>query len=97
MKPYVPLVLSQLIAIINQPGTPKTLLENTGTFRLHTVFAHMFTFLFPAAITIGRLGFVCPEEVAPVLQSFIRPWYVFIDPFEGPFTHRVIYFSGALR
>ena len=30
MKPYVPLVLTQLIAIINQPGTPKTLLENTG-------------------------------------------------------------------
>lgn len=30
MKPYVPLVLSQLITIINQPGTPKTLLENTG-------------------------------------------------------------------
>lgn len=30
MKPYVPMVLSQLITIINQPGTPKTLLENTG-------------------------------------------------------------------
>lgn len=26
------------------------------------------------AITIGRLGFVCPEEVAPMLQQFIRPW-----------------------
>lgn len=31
MKPYIPLVISQLITIINQPGTPKTLLENTGT------------------------------------------------------------------
>lgn len=28
----------------------------------------------PAAITIGRLGFVCPQEVAPMLQQFIRPW-----------------------
>ncbi|RWS31760.1 transportin-1-like isoform X2 [Leptotrombidium deliense] len=55
MKPYIPIVLSQLITIINQSGTPKTLLENT-------------------AITIGRLGFVCPEEVAPVLAQFIRPW-----------------------
>lgn len=26
------------------------------------------------AITIGRLGFVCPQEVAPQLQQFIRPW-----------------------
>ncbi|CAG2114485.1 unnamed protein product [Medioppia subpectinata] len=57
MKPYVAMVLSQLITIINQPGTPKTLLENT-------------------AITIGRLGLVCPEEVAPMLQQFIRPWSI---------------------
>uniref|UniRef100_A0AAY5KQD7 Transportin-1 n=1 Tax=Esox lucius TaxID=8010 RepID=A0AAY5KQD7_ESOLU len=26
------------------------------------------------AITIGRLGYVCPQEVSPVLQQFIRPW-----------------------
>lgn len=26
------------------------------------------------AITIGRLGLVCPQEVAPQLQNFIRPW-----------------------
>ncbi|KAL1437995.1 transportin 1 [Rhipicephalus microplus] len=55
MKPYIPMVLSQLVTIINRPNTPKTLLENT-------------------AITIGRLGYVCPEEVAPMLQQFIRPW-----------------------
>ena len=55
MKPYVHLVLDQLIAIINSQNTPKTLLENT-------------------AITIGRLGHVCPEQVAPSLQQFIRPW-----------------------
>lgn len=29
-SPYVPLILSQLIDIINRPNTPKTLLENTG-------------------------------------------------------------------
>lgn len=29
-KPYIPLVLTQLIEIINRPNTPKTLLENTG-------------------------------------------------------------------
>lgn len=55
MKQYTQPVLAQLIVIINQPATPKTLLENT-------------------AITIGRLGLVCPEEVAPHLQQFIRPW-----------------------
>ena len=32
MKPYVPLVLTQLITIINRPNTPKTLLENTGLY-----------------------------------------------------------------
>lgn len=30
MKPYVLMVLTQLISIINRPNTPKTLLENTG-------------------------------------------------------------------
>ncbi|KAF4521802.1 hypothetical protein B566_EDAN011387 [Ephemera danica] len=54
-RAYIPLVLQQLIVIINRPNTPKTLLENT-------------------AITIGRLGFVCPHEVAPHLQQFVRQW-----------------------
>lgn len=31
-KTYIPLVLTQLIDIINNPNTPKTLLENTGKF-----------------------------------------------------------------
>ena len=26
------------------------------------------------AITIGRMGFVCPNEVAPSLNQFVRPW-----------------------
>lgn len=52
---YVPLILEQLIKIINRPNTPKTLLENT-------------------AITIGRLGLVCPNQVAPYLQTFIQVW-----------------------
>ena len=55
MQPYVTLVISPLVDIINRPNTPKTLLENT-------------------AITIGRLGLVCPPEVAPMLQQFIRQW-----------------------
>uniref|UniRef100_A0A6Q2YR84 Transportin-1 n=1 Tax=Esox lucius TaxID=8010 RepID=A0A6Q2YR84_ESOLU len=32
------------------------------------------TLLENTAITIGRLGYVCPQEVSPVLQQFIRPW-----------------------
>jgi len=55
MSPYCPLVLNNLILIINYPSTPKTLLENT-------------------AITIGRLGLVCPNEVAPSLPQFARKW-----------------------
>ncbi|BFZ16696.1 hypothetical protein BsWGS_19736 [Bradybaena similaris] len=55
MQPFIGMVLSQLIDIINRSNTPKTLLENT-------------------AITIGRLGLVCPQDVAPLLQQFIRQW-----------------------
>lgn len=29
----------------------------------------------PPAITIGRLGYVCPQEVAAMLPQFIRPWW----------------------
>ncbi|XP_065069170.1 transportin-1-like [Rhopilema esculentum] len=32
------------------------------------------TLLENTAITIGRLGLVCPSDVAPRLQQFIRPW-----------------------
>lgn len=84
MQPYVGLVLPHLVEIINRPNTPKTLLENTGTHTLMFVFTSVclalsegnrnyFTSLC-TAITIGRLGYVCPQEVAPQLQQFIRPW-----------------------
>ncbi|KAJ8923719.1 hypothetical protein NQ315_010300 [Exocentrus adspersus] len=56
-RPYISLVLNQLIDIINRPNTPKTLLENT-------------------AITIGRLGYVCPHDVAPMLHQFVRQWCI---------------------
>ena len=55
MKGYLPQLLEQLIENLNQPSTPKTLLENT-------------------AITIGRLGLVCPNELALYLPQFIRLW-----------------------
>lgn len=32
------------------------------------------TLLENTAISIGRLSFVCPEELAPTLGDFIRPW-----------------------
>jgi hypothetical protein len=32
MQPYVTLVISPLVDIINRPNTPKTLLENTGMY-----------------------------------------------------------------
>jgi transportin-1 len=74
MKPYVPLVLPQLINIINQEITQKTLLENTGKLSYFVENIDSNIYLPFSAITIGRLGYVCPEEVAPALQQFIRPW-----------------------
>lgn len=32
------------------------------------------TLLENTAITIGRMGLVCPQQVSPYLQSFIRVW-----------------------
>ena len=32
------------------------------------------TLLENTAITIGRMGLVCPNEVAPTLNQFVRPW-----------------------
>ena len=75
--PYISVVLNHLIDIINRPNTPKTLLENTGMRTVAPlvlitvlVWFHVCWFRF-AAITIGRLGLVCPAQVAPMLQRFI--------------------------
>lgn len=97
MQPYVGMVLPHLVEIINRPNTPKTLLENTGTYthslkhagsvgacfgcretswRSYLVVKMNCLVSLCAAITIGRLGYVCPQEVAPQLQQFIRPWWV---------------------
>ena len=35
----------------------------------------------PIAITLGRLGFVCPHDVAPHLQQFAQRWSVFATYF----------------
>ena len=32
------------------------------------------TLLENTAITVGRLGYVCPQDVAPLLPQFFRPW-----------------------
>lgn len=31
-----------------------------------------------AAITLGRIGLVCPHLVAPHLDKFIQKWYYFV-------------------
>lgn len=51
---YIPMVLHQLVEIMNRINIPKTLLENLAI--------------------IGHLGYVCPQEVTPMPQYFIRPW-----------------------
>jgi len=50
MQPYIVMVLNQLVEIINRPNTPKTLLENTGTWMhryycfYNTLFSKMYVF-----------------------------------------------------
>lgn len=39
---YIPLILTQLIEIINRPDTPKTLLENTGELSIQALLVSSF-------------------------------------------------------
>lgn len=55
IRPYIPMILGQLLSNINQSDIPRTLLDNT-------------------AISIGRLSYACPDEIAPMLKEFIVPW-----------------------
>lgn len=41
------------------------------TLKIQTLLTYPSAF---PAITIGRLGYVCPQEVAGMLPQFIRPW-----------------------
>ena len=43
---------------------------------VNVYFSLFSLFIFRLAITIGRLGLVCPLEVAPSLQQFVRQWCV---------------------
>lgn len=49
-RPYIPLVLNQLIDIINRPNTPKTLLENTGMYCLLNSVARQLSLLLVNAV-----------------------------------------------
>ncbi len=66
--------------------------SNVGVWCSHRgVEVNTFSFVpLCAAITIGRLGYVCPQEVAPQLQQFIRPWWV-------TFVNIIIWIEGSKR
>lgn len=51
MQPYIAMVLSQLVEIINRPNTPKTLLENTGKL-MHTYFSSFLFFWYILGLKI---------------------------------------------
>lgn len=55
LRPYIPMLFGQLLANINYPEIPRTLLDNT-------------------AISIGRISYACPDDIAPMLKDFIKPW-----------------------
>lgn len=55
LRPYIPIMFGQLLANINYPEIPRTLLDNT-------------------AISIGRISYACPDDIAPMLKDFIKPW-----------------------
>lgn len=66
MRPYVPMVLNQLIVIINRVNTPKTLLENTGK-GLHFILASIACYLNFNSIAYR----IFPSELDAVNYVFI--------------------------
>ncbi|XP_034448323.1 transportin-2-like isoform X8 [Hippoglossus hippoglossus] len=59
---------------LNQPDTMPEVRQSSFAL-LGDLTKACFVHVKPCiAITIGRLGYVCPQEVAPQLQHFIRPW-----------------------
>ena len=57
MQPYIPMVVGQLVEIINRPNTPKTLLENTGTCPVIK------------QSTLSLLGDTCPMSTVNYLRT----------------------------
>lgn len=51
------------------------------------------TLLENVAITVGRLGLVCPDLVAPHLQVFAKPWLNAVTPIR-PNDEKLTAFSG---
>ena len=50
-----------------------------GLLKLHIIFSLCRqntpkTLLENTAITLGRMGLVCPQVVAPSMLQFVRPW-----------------------
>lgn len=60
MHNYIPLFLNQLIAIINRPNTPKTLLENTGKKEL---FLEQRLYIWPKQVDYANLILVYVANV----------------------------------
>lgn len=51
------------------------------------------TLLENVAITLGRLGLVCPDLIAPHLQVFAKPWLTALTPIR-PNEEKSTAFSG---
>lgn len=54
-RPYIALVLKELILIINRPNTPKTLLENTGISIAFVLTVVIELCLFDSALEVVNL------------------------------------------
>ena len=73
MQPHLQLVLSQLIENINRQVCQLYCVAGISGLYILTQNTPK-TLLENTAITIGRLGLVCPVEVAPYLPQFLPMW-----------------------
>lgn len=67
------MITLKLTAVLARDNVQKTLIENTG--QSPSPLAPLSSLLISplSAMTLGRLGIYCTEDVAPALQYFIRP------------------------
>lgn len=50
-----------------------------------------------AAITVGRLGYLCPMQVSPMLPSVINPWLVVLARLKASSTEKLHAFRGLCQ
>ena len=73
MQPYITMVITQLVEIINRPNTPKTLLENTGLYH-PLIYNIYYNKLIHQFVTANGSVWLCCFHNNYNMYISSRPW-----------------------